>query len=146
MCQPKTTWNANHVWDAYEHSWNACKARGLYRHSSFICNLSTGSPNNSNYFRALWKGIFSTKTEFYGALRNKMSPNAVECKMHIVHACKAPLDEESGCGQGNEEVPRHEEKKQIVNYMLFPQVCCLHEELCQSDYVLERKDTGQTFH
>ena len=26
-----------------------------------------------------------------------MSPNAVECKIHIAHACKAPLDEESVC-------------------------------------------------
>ena len=36
---------------------------------------------------------FSAQNRIHGALRNKMSPNAVECKMHIVHACKAPLDE-----------------------------------------------------
>ena len=40
---------------------------------------------------------FSAQNRIHGALRNKMSPNAVECKMHIVHACKVPLDEESVC-------------------------------------------------
>ena len=40
---------------------------------------------------------FSAQNRIHGALRNEMSPNAVECKMHIVHACKAPLDEESVC-------------------------------------------------
>ena len=40
---------------------------------------------------------FSAQNRIHGALRNKMSPNAEECKMHIVRACKAPLDEESVC-------------------------------------------------
>ena len=40
---------------------------------------------------------FSAQNRIHGALRNKMSPNAVECKIHIAHACKAPLDEESVC-------------------------------------------------
>ena len=44
-----------------------------------------------------WESGFSAQNRIHGALRNEMSPNAVECKMHIVHACKAPLDEESVC-------------------------------------------------
>ena len=40
---------------------------------------------------------FSAQNRIHGALRNEMSPNTVECKMHIVHACQAPLDEKSVC-------------------------------------------------
>ena len=43
------------------------------------------------------EGGFSAQNIIHGALRNKMSPNAVGCKMHIVHAYKAPSDEESVC-------------------------------------------------
>ena len=62
-----------------------------------------------------------------------MSPNAVECKMHIVHACRVPLDEESVCERA---MKKFQDMKKVVNYTLFPQVCCLHGELCQSDYLL----------
>ena len=34
---------------------------------------------------------------------------------------------------------RHVEEKSSMHGFLFPQVCCLHEELCQSDYVLEER-------
>ena len=33
---------------------------------------------------------FSAQDRINEALRNKMSPNAVGCMMHTVHACKVP--------------------------------------------------------
>ena len=38
---------------------------------------------------------FSAQNRIHGALRNKMSPSAVECKMHISYAYKRHVDEES---------------------------------------------------
>ena len=46
---------------------------------------------------------FSTQNRVHGALRNKMSPAAVECKMHISHAFKVPLEEESFCDRAQEK-------------------------------------------
>ena len=45
----------------------------------------------------------STQNRVHGALRNKMSPAAVECKMHISHAFKVPLEEESFCDRAQEK-------------------------------------------
>ena len=46
---------------------------------------------------------FSAQNRIHGALRNKMSSGAVECKMNIVHACKGLLDEENVCDRALEK-------------------------------------------
>lgn len=47
---------------------------------------------------------FSAQNRVHGALRNKMSLAAVECKMHIAYASKVPhLDEESLCNRALEK-------------------------------------------
>ena len=46
---------------------------------------------------------FSAQNRIHGALRNKMSSGTVECKMHIVHAFKVPLNEESVCDRALEK-------------------------------------------
>ena len=51
----------------------------------------------------LLKGGFLHKNRIHGALRNKMSPSAVECKMHISFASKAHLDEESVCDRASKK-------------------------------------------
>ena len=40
---------------------------------------------------------FSAQNRIHGALRNKMSPSADECKMYISYASKNHVDEESVC-------------------------------------------------
>ena len=40
---------------------------------------------------------FSAQNRIHGALRNKMSPSADECKMYISYASKIHVDEESVC-------------------------------------------------
>ena len=40
---------------------------------------------------------FSAQNHIHGALRNKMSPSADECKMYISYASKNHVDEESVC-------------------------------------------------
>ena len=54
------------------------------------------------------------QSRIHGALRSKMSPDALECKMHIVPACKDSSKEESVCDvSGSVEVPIHKEEKKV---------------------------------
>ena len=56
---------------------------------------------------------FSAQNRIHGALRNKMSPGAVECKMHIVYTCKGPLDEENVCDRALEKFQGMKSRKKL---------------------------------
>ena len=65
---------------------NETKSNSIYRTEKKVWWRSSGD-----------FGTQETCFFFQMVLRNKMSPSTVECKMHIVHACKVPLDKESVC-------------------------------------------------